>query len=70
MNIYEKIIFKNDLIEYSYYDDSVATNFYETFIWEKDVGIILYRRGYAAELNAITLWLEKYIDNPHEFSIS
>lgn len=68
--VHEKIIIKSDMIEYSYYDDSVVTNFYETFIWKKDVGMILYRRGYAAELNAITLWLEKYIDNPHEFSIS
>lgn len=68
--VHEKIIIENDTIEYSYFDNSAVTNFYETIVWKKDVGMILYRRGYAAELNAITLWLEKYMDNPREFSIS
>ena len=67
--VHEKIIIENDLIEYSYYDDSSATNFYETFIWKKDVGMVLYRRGYSAELNSITLWLGEHISDPHEFSI-
>ena len=67
--VHENITINNDMIEYSYYDNSVTQNFYETIIWQKDVGMILYRRGYAAELNAITLWLEKYINNPHEFNI-
>ena len=67
--IHEKIIINNDMIEYCYYDDSVTTNFYETIVWKRNAGIVLYRRGYAAELNAITLWQEKYIENPHEFNI-
>lgn len=66
---HEKITIKEDIIEYSSYDDSSTTNFYEAFVWKKGVGIILYRRGYAAELDAITLWQENWIDNPHEFNL-
>ena len=65
----EEITTFDDLIEYCYSDTSTATNFYETIIWKKNVGIILYRRGYAAELDAITLWLEDYVEKPHEFAV-
>ena len=68
--VHEKITVNDDIVEYSYYNNSVETlSFYETIFWKKDVGMILYRRGYGAELEAITLWLEKYVNNPHEFDI-
>lgn len=66
---HKKIHINGDFIKYSCYDDTSATNFYETFVWQKDVGIILYRRGYAAELDAMTLWMEDRVENPHEFSM-
>lgn len=67
--IQEEIKVCDNLIEYCYSDNSVSTNFYETIIWKRNIGIILYRRGYAAELDSITLWLEEYVKKPHEFSI-
>jgi len=66
---HEKITIKGGIVEYSSYDDSSTTNFYETFVWKEGAGIILYRRGYGAELEAITLWQEEWIDNPHDFNL-
>lgn len=63
---HERIDRNEDVVEYYRWNDENTTNFYEHIFWEENVGIILYRRGYAAELDSITMWREEYVSNPHE----
>jgi hypothetical protein len=43
--------------EYYSYNNMVETGYYETFIWEKDKGLINYRSGYGAERDSIEIQL-------------
>lgn len=44
--------------EYHSYNNQVSTGYYETFIWEKNKGLINYRSGYGAESDSIELQLK------------
>lgn len=44
-----------DIREYHAYNNLTSTGYYETFIWEKDKGLIQYRSGYGAERDSIEL---------------
>jgi hypothetical protein len=46
-----------DKREYHSYNNSVGTGYYESFIWEKDKGLINYRSGYGAERDSIEIQL-------------
>lgn len=63
---HEKIQIKEKQVRYSQYYDWGDTGFYEVFLWQKDDGMILYKRGYGAERDAITLWQEGKVENPHD----
>ena len=43
--------------EYHSYNNKVETGYYESFIWEKNKGLINYRSGYGAESDSIELQL-------------
>ncbi|KNY25863.1 DUF5991 domain-containing protein [Pseudobacteroides cellulosolvens] len=43
--------------EYYSYNNLVGTGYYESFIWEKDKGLINYRSGYGAERDSIEIQL-------------
>lgn len=66
---HERIDRNGDLAGYYRWNDETATNFYEWIIWKEHVGIILYKRGYAAELEDITMWREQYVEKPHDFDL-
>ncbi len=63
---HERIDRNEDVVEYYRWNDENTTNFYEHIFWKENIGIILYRRGYAAELDAITMWRDEYVTQPHE----
>lgn len=46
-----------DRREYHAYNNKVSTGYYESFIWEKNKGLINYRSGYGAERDSIELQL-------------
>lgn len=46
-----------DKQEYHSYNNQVDTGYYESFIWEKDKGLVNYRSGYGAERDSIELQL-------------
>lgn len=48
---------EGDKRTYHSYNNQAESGFYETFIWEKNKGLILYRSGYGAERDAIELQL-------------
>lgn len=66
---HERIDRNGELTGYYRWNDETATNFYEWIIWKEHVGIILYKRGYAAELEDITMWREQYVEKPHDFDL-
>jgi hypothetical protein len=43
--------------EFHSYNDQVTTGYYESFIWEKNKGLINYRSGFGAERDGIELQL-------------
>ncbi|QOR36905.1 hypothetical protein IMX26_01965 [Clostridium sp. 'deep sea'] len=40
---------------YHSYNNGTETGYYETFVWEKNKGLVHYKSGYGAELNSIEL---------------
>jgi len=46
-----------DKREYHSYNNQVSTGYYESFIWEKNQGLINYQSGYGAERDSIELQL-------------
>lgn len=52
-----------DRREYHAYNNQVSSGYYESFIWEKNKGLIGYRSGYGAERDSIELQLK---DNMEE----
>lgn len=44
-----------DKCEYHSYNNSIETDYYESFTWEKGKGLINYRSGFGAERDAIEL---------------
>jgi len=54
---HEYIFVNEDTIEYHAYNNQVSTGYYETFIWQKDVGLVSYRSGFGALRDAIELSL-------------
>lgn len=46
-----------DKREYHSYNNKVSTGYYESFIWEKNKGLINCRSGYGAEKDSIELHL-------------
>lgn len=63
---HERIDRNEDVVEYYRWNDENTTNFYEQIFWKENTGIILYKRGYAAEIDAITMWRDEYMTQPHE----
>jgi hypothetical protein len=47
-----------DKREYHSYNNQVSTGYYESFIWEKDKGLVTYRSGFGAERDSIELQLQ------------
>lgn len=43
---------------YHSYNNQIETGFYESFIWEKNIGLISYESGYGAERDSIVLTAE------------
>lgn len=62
---HERIDRNGDVVEYYRWNDENTTNFYEHIFWKENIGVILYRRGYAAERDAITMWRDEYVTKPH-----
>ena len=62
---HERIDRNEDVVEYYRWNDENTTNFYEHIFWKENIRIILYRRGFAAELDAITMWRDEYVTKPH-----
>ncbi|GLC80072.1 hypothetical protein [Lacrimispora brassicae] len=44
--------------QYHSYNNLVESGFYETFVWEQDIGLVGYRSGFGAEKDSIELYLE------------
>lgn len=45
--------------KYQSYNNLIESGFYETFVWEENVGLVMYRSGFGAEKDGIELYLEK-----------
>lgn len=52
---HQYILINGNKKEYHSYNNLVETGFYETFIWEKGVGLVSYRSGFGAEKDGIEL---------------
>jgi len=48
-----------DIVEYHSYNNSVETGFYESFTWEKGIGLTSYNSGFGAGSEEINLELKK-----------
>lgn len=46
-----------DKREYHSYNNEISTGYYESFVWEKNKGLVNYRSGYGAESDSIELQL-------------
>lgn len=46
---------KGDIRGYHSYNNQVSTGYYESFVWEKNKGLVNYRSGYGAERDSIEL---------------
>ena len=46
---------QGDLRKYHSYNDKVETGFFETYIWERNIGLKYYKSGYGAENNLVEL---------------
>lgn len=44
--------------KYQSYNNHIESGFYETFVWEENIGLVMYRSGFGAEKDGIELYLE------------
>lgn len=51
------LLVKEDLREYHSYNNMVETGYFETFIWERNIGLKYYKSGYGAEQGLVELEL-------------
>ncbi len=51
-----------DKREYHSYDNQVDTGYYETFIWERNKGLIHYASGYGAEREMVNIDFEETLE--------
>lgn len=54
---HQYLLVKEDLREYHSYNNMVESGYFETFIWERNVGLKYYKSGYGAELSLVELEL-------------
>lgn len=52
---HHSIVIEGDKCAYHTYNNSVETGFYETFVWEKNKGLISYKSGFGADRDVIEL---------------
>ncbi len=57
--MHKYILVNGDRREYHSYNDLTETGFYETFIWQSDVGLVNYRSGYGAAKDGIVLLIDQ-----------
>ena len=51
------LLVKEDLREYHSYNNMVESGYFETFIWERNIGLKYYKSGYGAEFSLVELEL-------------
>ena len=52
---HEYISANGDIRKYCSYNNQTETGFFETFVWQKGVGLIFYESGYGAQRDYISL---------------
>ena len=55
--VHQYLLVQGDLREYHSYNDKVESGYFETYIWERDIGLKYYKSGYGAEKNLVELEL-------------
>lgn len=55
---HEYISINENQRQYHSYNNLVESAFYETFVWEQNIGLVRYRSGFGAEKDGIELYLE------------
>lgn len=55
--IHQHLDINGDKREYHKYNNNVETGYYESFIWEKNKGLVSYTSGFGAERDSIELQL-------------
>ena len=54
---HQYLLVQGDSREYHSYNDKVESGYFETYIWERDIGLKYYKSGYGAEKNLVELQL-------------
>ena len=54
---HQYLLVKDDLREYHSYNNMVESGYFETFIWERNIGLKYYKSGYGAEFSLVELEL-------------
>jgi hypothetical protein len=54
---HHSLVVSGDTREYHAFNNQTSTGYYESFIWEKDKGLVNYRSGFGAEKDAIEISL-------------
>ncbi len=54
---HQYLLVKEDLREYHSYNNMVESGYFETFIWERNIGLKYYKSGYGAEFSLVELEL-------------
>lgn len=55
--VHQYLLVQGDLREYHSYNDKVESGYFETYVWERDIGLKYYKSGYGAEKNLVELEL-------------
>ena len=55
---HEYMLLDKNQRQYHSYNNLVESGFYETFVWEQNMGLVSYRSGFGAEKDAIEIYLE------------
>lgn len=54
---HQYLLVKEDLREYHSYNNMVESGYFETFIWERNIGLKYYKSGYGAKFSLVELEL-------------
>lgn len=53
--VHQYLLVQGDIREYHSYNNQVESGYYETYIWERNIGLKYYKSGYGAEKDLVEL---------------
>lgn len=54
---HQYLLVQGDLREYHSYNNGVESGYFETYVWERNIGLKYYKSGFGAEKNLVELKL-------------